>query len=199
MARSKAFEENEVLEKAMRLFWEQGYEKTSMSDLVEHMGIHRRSLYDTFGDKHQLFIKAVDRFGEHTARSLKAGLERAQTATEALQFVFDFTICREEGVPSGCLFVNAAVELALREQEVDALTLAGFTDTEQMLKAVIVRGQQTGEFTTRFTADELAECLHQQLLGLRVMARTSTPVEKLNRTARVFLEMLLPPLQQREI
>ena len=55
MARSKEFEENEVLDKAMKLFWEQGYEKTSMTDLVEHMGIHRRSLYDTFGDKHHCF------------------------------------------------------------------------------------------------------------------------------------------------
>ncbi|MDF9758323.1 AcrR family transcriptional regulator [Peribacillus simplex] len=46
MARSKTFEESAVLDNAMRLFWEQGYEKTSMTDLVEHMGIHRRSLYD---------------------------------------------------------------------------------------------------------------------------------------------------------
>ena len=52
MGRSKEFEENEVLQRAMELFWQQGYEKTSMSDLVEHMGIHRKSLYDTFGDKH---------------------------------------------------------------------------------------------------------------------------------------------------
>ena len=62
MARSKEFEETVVLDKAMRLFWEQGYEKTSMTDLVEHMGIHRRSLYDTFGDKHSLFLKAMDRY-----------------------------------------------------------------------------------------------------------------------------------------
>ena len=71
MARSKEFEENEVLEKAMRLFGDQGYEKTSMSDLIEHMGIHRRSLYDTFGDKHTLFLKAMDRFGDMSSASLK--------------------------------------------------------------------------------------------------------------------------------
>ncbi len=64
MGRSKEFEERVVLQKAMELFWKQGYEKTSLSDLVEHMGIHRRSLYDTFGDKHTLFLKAIDLFGE---------------------------------------------------------------------------------------------------------------------------------------
>lgn len=56
MARSKEFDEKAVLRKAMELFWEQGYEKTSMQDLVDHMGIHRRSIYDTFGDKRSLFL-----------------------------------------------------------------------------------------------------------------------------------------------
>ena len=57
MGRNKEFEEEAVLQKAMELFWKQGYEKTSMSDLVEHMGIHRKSLYDTFGDKHSLYLE----------------------------------------------------------------------------------------------------------------------------------------------
>lgn len=60
MGRSREFDENVVLQKAMELFWKQGYEKTSLNDLVEHMGIHRRSLYDTFGDKHTLFLRTVD-------------------------------------------------------------------------------------------------------------------------------------------
>lgn len=67
MARSKEFEESVVLDKAMRLFWEQGYEKTSMTDLVNHMGIHRKSLYDTFGDKHTLFLRSVDLY-DHKIR-----------------------------------------------------------------------------------------------------------------------------------
>ena len=56
MARTKEFDEQVVLTKAMNLFWEQGYEKTSMQELVDRMGIHRRSIYDTFGDKHQLCL-----------------------------------------------------------------------------------------------------------------------------------------------
>ncbi|MGO2638704.1 MAG: TetR/AcrR family transcriptional regulator, partial [Enterococcus viikkiensis] len=59
MARVKEFDETEVLTKAMQLFWQQGYEKTSMQELVDVMGIHRRSIYDTFGDKHQLFLKSL--------------------------------------------------------------------------------------------------------------------------------------------
>nr|WP_083442409.1 helix-turn-helix domain-containing protein [Paenibacillus sp. IHB B 3415] len=59
MGRTKEFEINEVLDKAVQLFWMQGYEKTSMQDLVNFMGIHRRSIYDSFGDKHALYMKAL--------------------------------------------------------------------------------------------------------------------------------------------
>lgn len=64
MARTKAFEIDAVLDKAMRLFWTQGYEKTSMQDLVDNMGINRKSIYDTFGDKHTLFLKALARYDQ---------------------------------------------------------------------------------------------------------------------------------------
>ena len=60
MTRSKEFVESEVLLKAMHLFWEKGYEKSSLQDLVQHMGVHRRSMYDTFGDKHSLFMKTLE-------------------------------------------------------------------------------------------------------------------------------------------
>ena len=64
MARPKQFDRDEALERAMAVFWRRGYEGTSVRDLVEHMGINRGSLYDTFGDKRTLFLAAVDRYLE---------------------------------------------------------------------------------------------------------------------------------------
>ena len=64
MARSKEFDEKQALRKAMELFWQQGYEKTSMQELVDYMGIHRRSIYDTFGDKRTLFLSALSYYEE---------------------------------------------------------------------------------------------------------------------------------------
>ncbi len=61
MARQKEFDRDEVLHKAMEVFWTRGYEGTSIQDLVKHMGINRQSIYDTFGDKHSLFLQALDR------------------------------------------------------------------------------------------------------------------------------------------
>ncbi|MHA6481692.1 TetR/AcrR family transcriptional regulator [Paenibacillus sp. strain BS8-2] len=190
MARSKEFEENVVLDKAMRLFWEQGYEKTSMTDLVEHMGIHRRSLYDTFGDKRQLFLKALDRFVHTNNVSLAAGVKRSKTATEALQFIFNSIINGEEDSPPGCLMVNSAVELAVRDTDVDTKTTETFVASEQLLKEIIVWGQRDGEFTSDYDAEELAEYVHIVWVGIRVMARTSVAKEKLFRTAQVSINVL---------
>ncbi|MEC0247079.1 TetR/AcrR family transcriptional regulator [Paenibacillus chitinolyticus] len=190
MARSKEFDENVVLDKAMRLFWEQGYEKTSMNDLVECMGIHRRSLYDTFGDKHTLFLKAMDRFGEKVNAALVAGVKRSKTAREALQFIFNFMIDGQIDSPSGCLLVNSAVELAARDADVDAKFTKMITAAEQQLKEIILWGQRDGEFTTDYDAGELAEYLHNVRVGLRAMARTSVAKEKLHRIANTSMKFI---------
>ncbi|WHY16927.1 TetR/AcrR family transcriptional regulator [Paenibacillus sp. G2S3] len=190
MARSKEFEENEVLDKAMKLFWEQGYEKTSLTDLVEHMGVHRRSLYDTFGDKHTLFLKAMDRFRDKVNAELTGEVKRSNTATEALQLIFSFIINGEEDTPSGCLMVNSAVELAMRDADVDLKSTESFTLSEQLLKDIILWGQKDAEFNSDYNADELAEHLHSVCVGLRVMTRTSVPKEKLHRIADLSIKLL---------
>ncbi|KHL97034.1 TetR family transcriptional regulator [Paenibacillus sp. IHB B 3415] len=190
MARSKEFEENVVLEKAMKLFWEQGYEKTSMTDLVKQMGIHRRSLYDTFGDKHTLFLKAMDRFRDKVSAELEGEVKRSKTATEALQLIFSFVICGEEDSPSGCLMVNSAVELAMRDAEVDVKTTELFALSEQLFKDIILWGQQDGEFSSDYNANDLAEHLHAVYVGLRVMTRTSIRKEKLHKIANLSIKLL---------
>ncbi|RTE11646.1 TetR/AcrR family transcriptional regulator [Paenibacillus whitsoniae] len=190
MARSKEFEENVVLERAMRLFWEQGYEKTSLNDLVEKMGIHRRSLYDTFTDKHTLFLKAMDRFGERMAARWEASIKQASTAEEAIRLVFNLVIEGEEDTPAGCMLVNSAVELANRDQSVDEKTSYGFAKSEQLLTDLVEQGQREGQFSKRFEAKELAEYLHNALSGVRVMARTSASKEKLHRIADLSLDIL---------
>lgn len=190
MARNKEFEESAVLDKAMRLFWQQGYEKTSMTDLVEHMGIHRRSLYDTFGDKHQLFLKAMDCFDNKISASLEGGVKRSKTAVEALQFIFELMIEGEEESPPGCLMVNSAVELAARDADVDTKSTEAFAAAEQLLKEIVAWGQRDGQFTTDYEAGELAEYLHNAWVGLRVMARTSVAKEKLHRIAQISIKFL---------
>lgn len=190
MSRVKEFDENAVLQRAMELFWKQGYEKTSMNELVEYMGIHRKSLYDTFGDKHALYLKAIDRYSQLSARALKAEAFRAQTAKQALQNIFDFFIDGNEDRHWGCFFVNAATEMAPRDKEVKELTEGAFTQTERFLAEIITKGQQSGEFSSAFSSEDMAEFLQNILLGLRVLVRASAPKEKMHNIAANFLKLL---------
>lgn len=189
MGRSKEFEESTVLRKAMELFWKQGYEKTSLNDLVEHMGIHRRSLYDTFGDKHTLFLKAIDFYGEVVKNRLTAKISNAETAKKAVQCIFDLAI-EGSNDRAGCLFVNSAAELASQDKEVEEKTKEAFMQAEYLLVALIRKGQQNGEFSCEYNAEALAESLHSTLIGIRVLARTSASEDKLRRIAAFSLKML---------
>jgi TetR/AcrR family transcriptional repressor of nem operon len=190
MGRSKEFEECAVLKKAMELFWQQGYEKTSMSDLVEHMGIHRKSLYDTFGDKHALYLKVVDHYAEYSSATLRAEAQRAKTSYEALQYIFDFIIEGNQDKHWGCLFVNAATEMGVWDQEVEEKTEQAFGKTEAFLVEIIRKGQESGEFSCNYDAEILGETLHNTLIGLRVLVRTSASKEKMHRISNFFLKLL---------
>jgi TetR/AcrR family transcriptional repressor of nem operon len=190
MARSKEFEVNEVLDKAMNIFWEQGYEKTSMSDLVEHMGIHRRSIYDTFDDKHSLFLQAMDRYRGKVSNTLLAEIKVSKTAVEALHKIFEVMISEAEDTPSGCLIVNSAVELGARDTDVDSRSLESFNEAERMFEQIIGWGQRDGEFSSNHDAKEMAEYLHNISVGIRAMARTSMDKEKLNRIINVSMKLL---------
>jgi TetR/AcrR family transcriptional repressor of nem operon len=190
MGRSREFDENVVLQKAMELFWKQGYEKTSLNDLVEHMGIHRRSLYDTFGDKHTLFLKAMDFYQELIRNNIQAGVLKAETAKQAIQFIFDFIIEGYEDKQWGCLTVNSATELALMDNEIKERTERIFMQTEQLLADLVRKGQQAGEISSAYDPEILSEVLHNTLHGIRVQLRISASKEKLHRIGNFFMDLL---------
>lgn len=117
MARPKSFIPEEALEKAMHVFWDKGYEAASIQDLTEAMGINRFSLYDTFGDKHDLFLQCLDRYFDCVASKMSASIledaERgaALDAVEAfLRDIVEQTSCPDHACR--CLYQRAATEVA---------------------------------------------------------------------------------------
>ena len=190
MARNKEFDEQEVLEKAMQLFLEQGYEKTSMQELVEHMGIHRRSLYDTFGDKHALFMQALALYKKKMDDRLGPAALKRSSALDGIRLIFDAMIDKDPQEPKGCLFVNTAVELGPRDAEAEHAAEEGFGCLESVLRELLVKGQQQEEISAEIDTDLAAENLHNSLLGIRVLARTSAPREKLRRIKEASLASL---------
>src|SRR5687767_7780321 len=114
MARTKDFDEAEVLNKALCLFWHKGYNGTSMQELVDHLGISRSSLYDTYADKHTLYIKSLE-FYQNTSRQKMDDIAvNATSAKEAIMQLFTLmtTELLTDDQQKGCFIVNSEVELA---------------------------------------------------------------------------------------
>ncbi|AXF55031.1 TetR/AcrR family transcriptional regulator [Salicibibacter kimchii] len=190
MTRSKEFDESAVLHKAMKLFWQQGYEKSSMQDLVTHMGIHRRSIYDTFGSKHALYLKALERYGETVEDQIEKRLKSLDSVKQAIRRLFEMTIHRKETLPSGCLTVNTAVELAEHDKEAMDRVLDSFSNTENLLHELLLSGQKSGEISERHDAEKLSRFFNNSFVGLRVLAKTSNDMQKMEDIVDTTLSVL---------
>lgn len=118
MARSVEFNECEIIEKAMNVFWEKGYHGTSMQDLVDAMQINRSSLYNTIGDKHCLFIKCVTSYAEAGIRETKEKVAREKSALQGLINIIRDKAAWVVDCEKGCLGVKTIFEIAPEDVEI---------------------------------------------------------------------------------
>jgi TetR/AcrR family transcriptional repressor of nem operon len=193
MARPKQFDPDEALDAAMKLFWEQGYEGTSVQELVERTGVHKRSMYDTFGDKHALFVKALSRYAGNTERQIRAAAKATGSATDAIRALLETALPdAAAGLPPGCLLVNSATELAARDPDAAGPVAQHFATSRRAMRDLVARGQREGEIATRLKPAPLAELLLNAWLGLRVQSRAGTPPAQLRAGVDAALAVLAP-------
>lgn len=189
MARAKSFDRDAVLSKAMAVFWEKGYEATSMQDLVTAMGIHRGSLYDTFTDKAHLFQAAITHYTETVISPAIAPLQQPGAARAAIEQYFLTFVERAatESPSRGCLLTNAVVELAAHQPTVAGILKKSLQQVEDALYRALGRAQDTGEISPDQDIRALAHYLTTSLQGLRVMAKLDTDLETLKQSAQLIL------------
>lgn len=194
MARPKQFDPTEALERAMDVFWRKGFEATSVADLVEGMGINRASLYATFGDKHKLFVTALDHYantaGRGLIRLLAADGPAREVVDHALRQVVEWHL--EGDGPAGCFMTNAAMELCQRCPETAAKVAANFERLAGAFEAVLARGQAAGEITRAHSAEALSRYLCGVVQGVVVMGKSKQPRESLEQFVEVALGALAP-------
>ncbi|PZF73579.1 TetR/AcrR family transcriptional regulator [Taibaiella soli] len=174
MARSKDFDENEVLAKAIQLFWHKGYNGTSMQDLVDALGISRSSLYDTYTDKHTLFLKALERYqsiGNTNVLEIAAGKGSAKKIVQKLlEFAVSDMICDKQ--QKGCFMVNAEVEVAPHDKEVNKLVCRNDQQMEDIFFEVIQKGIDNGELKSK-DGRALARFVFNAVKGMQVTAKST--------------------------
>ncbi|MCU4768319.1 TetR/AcrR family transcriptional regulator [Bacillus toyonensis] len=174
MARTREFDEDQVLDAAMQLFWEKGYEATSLSDLTSRMGIQRPSIYSTFGDKKELFEAALRRYTMSRASDIRNKLQSHSSVKESFS-IFIADVVNEEyagDLSKGCFCINTMVELAPHDERFEILTREHQMYLAVIFQETIERGIQSGELEVNTDAKSLAQALIVALIGLTVMMKS---------------------------
>ncbi|MFF9287258.1 TetR/AcrR family transcriptional regulator [Streptomyces griseosporeus] len=193
MARTKEFDPDAVLQSALELFWERGYEATSMADLVEHLGIGRASVYATYGNKRDLYLKALDRYGELRCSPLTRELSAPGPALPAVRAVvrrFAAEAADEACRARGCLVTNTAAELAPHDSAAARRVESSWTHLETLLHSALLRAQAQGELPEERDPRALARMLLVLLQGLRVVGKASSDPARVRDAAEQALALL---------
>ena len=192
MARSKEFNKDNVVDKAIDVFWNKGFEATSMQDLVNAMDINRGSIYNTFDNKAGLFDVAISRY-QIDAPSQRL-LNNANTGNPRGEIEYFFNALldrhnRSEG-QRGCLITNSIVELANRKEKIALQFKTHIKLLEDALHTLIKRGQETGDITPWREARPLARSLIASAQGLAVVSKVDPGQKTLSDIATTALSLL---------
>src|SRR6266511_3338603 len=189
MPRPRSFDEDVVLDQAVQLFWERGYEGTSLADLETHLGLGRQSLYNTFGDKQSLFLKALERYRRNVAEGVLAQLNAPGASLEAIRAFFKASVesLTAPGPRRACLVTNTILERG--SQDADALrgcdqARAGL---ERAVRRALAQAKARGELPDSLDVEAAATLLVVQNYGLNVLAQTGASAGELHAAVEVLL------------
>jgi TetR/AcrR family transcriptional repressor of nem operon len=186
------FDPNSALDEAMKLFWEQGFESTTIQDLEQRTGLARTSLYNTFGSKRELFSLALARYQRLLADQMLVSLEQGEDGLLDLHKFFDL-VARElkrSTTTPGCLMVNSMTEFGGTDAEVVGQAEAYLARFRNGIASTLNRAAARGEIAKK-GIDEKAALLVGLLLGINVIARASvkgTGVSSLVKSAHALLD-----------
>jgi TetR/AcrR family transcriptional repressor of nem operon len=175
MPRSKEFDPDEVLDQAMELFWEQGFEATSAQDLVDHTGLNRSSLYNTFGSKQELYLRALDHYRQQDADALGQLLEQFDSARGAIRHLLEQALPDDD--PRGCFVANATVERAHCDEDTRAEACKALSQMQDGFEALVEHGQAQGEIPADRDPEALAHFLANTYFGLQTTSKLCLPTD----------------------
>jgi len=190
MARPKEFDPERALAKAMNLFWRLGYENTSLDALMKEMGIARQSLYDTFGDKRALYLKALAYYRDQTNGEMQKMLEEIPSVGDGFaNLLYGMAAETREQHERGCLLLSAN----LQRDPKDAVVRDFLRDNQARVEAIFLRAltkaQKQEELSSKDDPATLARFFVVTIQGMRAMARLKSDRKALEQVARVALSV----------
>ena len=192
MPRPKEFNPDDALEKAMQVFWHKGYEATSMEDLLTAMDLNRGSLYDTFGDKRQLFLKVLDRYCHGFVAEKFSLLDQPGPALPTLRRFIHGMIEGALADPQrrGCLIANTVMELSPHEKDIAGKVCKALKMGEDAFFKVLTRAKTQGELRADQDPRVLARFLVTMMQGTIVMIKSGASADVVKQTTETALSIL---------
>lgn len=188
MARSKEFDPERALSKAMNLFWRLGYENASLEALMREMGVAKQSLYDTFGDKRSLYLKALAHYRDQTNGEMRQMLSAIPSVKDGFaKLLYGMAAETREQHERGCLLLSANLQRNPR----DAIIRDFLQDNQARVEAIfgqaLQRAQKQEELSSKENPAVLARFFVVTIQGMRAMARLKSDRKALEQIAEVAL------------
>jgi TetR/AcrR family transcriptional regulator, transcriptional repressor for nem operon len=172
MARLREFDTEQVMEAVINAFWERGYEATSLADLMEVTGLKKGSIYKAFGDKHSLFLQALQSYLARVyiaTREVFNNSDPEAAISNWFELLSDTAINSE--VNKGCFAINSTMEMAPHDPDAAKMLEYQYSRIGKLLENAIERGQQTGVFRQDLSAKELGQMLLITASGILASSR----------------------------
>ena len=170
--RPRTFDDDDVIDRAMHLFWRRGYGATSMRDLADEVGLLPGSLYGAFGDKHALFVLALERYADDT-RAEGAALAEGRRVLPRVRALLTSVLDDAAEEPGrGCMLGNTAAEALPDDESAGEVVGDALDALETAIERALEKGQETGEVDAGIDAGAHARMLVALMQGLHVVART---------------------------
>jgi len=191
MARPFEFEKEEILSKAMILFWDKGYFNTSAQEIVDHLGISRSSVYNSFSDKRKLFIEALRFYINTESTALIATLNHLPPTPESVRLILEHIVNDNfrSTRPKGCLAVNTAIEFSNHDEEIKGIIKGNLKQVISVFADFMEKGQQQKTINTSIDAEDLAMALSNQVTAIRVAGRVITNKAFYQKSINAFITL----------
>jgi len=188
MARSKEFNPERALEKAMRVFWHSGYENTSLDALTREMGIARQSLYDTFGDKRSLYLKALAHYRDQTNSAMQKMLNEIPSVKDGFAKLLNGLAAEtREQHERGCLLLSANLQREIKDAVLRDFLRDNQARVEEIFVKALKRAQKQGELSNKEDPSALGRFFVVTIQGMRAMARLKSDRKALEQVAQIAL------------
>jgi TetR/AcrR family transcriptional repressor of nem operon len=186
MARPKEFDQERALHRAISTFSQKGFAATSTDDLMCAMDLGRQSMYDTFGDKRALFLKALEVYVTEKVRSINVELQTPGSPLGSIRMALvHFAERRDLSSTDGCMGINAICEFGMRDEDVTRIVSTAAKAQRHTLMDTLRRAQKEGELAARTDIESLADFFECTLAGIRIAAKAGKTRPALRRIAEV--------------